>query len=121
MVSNLGRLSYNKGKKNLSVRLFARQFSNLISVSAGQGWMGEYGCWLQASYRPFFPASAAGHCTPSPALLPGEASQEVSKLKIQETCLCPDTLVKLRALTNACEKCLKCIWIYLLGFGKISQ
>lgn len=50
----MGRLSYNKGKKmNLSVMLFARQQGslNLISVSAGQGWMGEYVCLLQASYR----------------------------------------------------------------------
>lgn len=116
MVSNLGRLSYNKGKKiNLSVRLFARQFLNLISVSAGQGWMGEYGYWLQASYRTFL------HLQQGTALVAGEASQAVSKPKIKETCLCPDALVKLGALTNACEKCLKCFWIYLLSFGKISQ
>lgn len=35
------------------IMLFARQFLNLISVSAGQGWMGEYVCRLQASFRTF--------------------------------------------------------------------
>lgn len=101
MVSNLGRLSYNKGKRiNLSVMLFARQFLSLILVSAGQEWMGE--CLLATGLLQDFPASSAGYCTlPSPALVPATASQALSKLKVKETCLCPEILVKLKALANA--------------------
>lgn len=123
MVSNLGRLSYNKGKKrNLSLcksNVLCKTVLEPHSSFCRSG-MDERICLLATGLLQDFAASSSGCLhSPFPALVPDEASQKVLKLKIK-ACLCPDTLVKLRTLTNACEKCLKCFWMYLLCFGMIS-